>query len=86
MRRLNEVRSNLLDLGIKVTSSRMAHSGRSPSKGTENIVNIVNIVNGNQGVAADDMPDDMFLRSPISSVLQKTLTIGDGTDDTGDGV
>ena len=88
MRRLNEVRSNLLDLGIKVSSAPQGtHRLVTFQKGTENIVNIVNIVNltENQSVVADDMPDDMF--PPLADIVsppEETLTIGDGTDDIGE--
>ena len=87
MRRLNEVRSNLLDLGIKVSSTpHGTHRLVTFHKGTENIVSIVNIVNltENQSVVADDMPDDMF--PPLADIVsppEKTLTIDDGTDDIG---
>jgi DNA polymerase I-like protein with 3'-5' exonuclease and polymerase domains len=85
MRRLNEVRSNLLDLGIQVSSEPQGtHRQVTFRKVTENIVNIVNTLE-NQGVATDNMPDDI---SPppadIVSHLEETLTIGDGTDDIGE--
>jgi hypothetical protein len=81
MRRLNEVRSNLLDLGIKITSEPEGTQRKVTfQKVTENIVNIVNIVNilENQGVAADDIPDD--ISPPLANIVsppEEPLTIGD---------
>jgi hypothetical protein len=85
MRRLNEVRSNLLDLGIHVSSEPQGtHRQVTFRKVTENIVNIVNLME-NQSVATDDIPDDSA--PPFANIVrppEETLTIGDGTNDIGE--
>src|SRR5262249_8748641 len=81
MRRLNEVRSNLLDLGIQVTSEPDGTQRQVTfPKVAENIVNTME----NQGVATDDMPDDSA--PPLTGIVnspEETLTICDDTDAIG---
>jgi hypothetical protein len=87
MRRLNEVRSNLLDFGIQASSEpKGTHRQVTFRKVTENTVNIVNIVpgTGKQCVAADDVPHDIaLLRADSVSPLEEMLTLWGSTDDIG---